>query len=99
MTQGIIFNSFFLGYIFSPKTCHRIVGYLEEEAVHTYTILLKQLDEGKLPHWQEMPASVEAIEYYHLKSDAKFRDVILAIRADEACHREINHHFADIPSD
>jgi len=24
------------------------------------------------------------------------RDVILAIRADEACHREVNHHFATI---
>ena len=21
-----------------------------------------------------------------------------AIRADEACHRDLNHHFADIPS-
>jgi hypothetical protein len=28
--------------------------------------------------------------------DATFRDMILAIRADEACHRETNHHFADI---
>lgn len=30
--------------------------------------------------------------------DAKFRDMILAVRADEAFHREVNHHFADIPS-
>jgi hypothetical protein len=26
------------------------------------------------------------------------RDLILAIRADESCHREVNHHFADIPT-
>ena len=26
------------------------------------------------------------------------RDMILAIRADEACHREVNHHFSDVPS-
>jgi len=41
----------------------------------------------------------EAIEYYNLPKNAKLRDVILAIRADEACHREVNHHFADIPQD
>ena len=26
------------------------------------------------------------------------RDMILAIRADEACHREVNHHFSNVPS-
>jgi len=26
------------------------------------------------------------------------RDLIKAIRADEACHREVNHHFADCKS-
>jgi len=24
--------------------------------------------------------------------------MIAAVRADEACHRDLNHHFADIPS-
>jgi len=23
------------------------------------------------------------------------RDLILSVRADESCHREVNHHFAD----
>jgi len=40
-TQGIFFNYYFLAYLISPKYCHRFVGYLEEEAVHTYTVLLK----------------------------------------------------------
>jgi|LakMenEpi03Aug12_release.lakeMendotaPanAssembly.Ray.scaffolds.fasta_scaffold6528386_1 hypothetical protein len=26
------------------------------------------------------------------------RDLILSIRADESCHREVNHHFGDVPS-
>lgn len=26
------------------------------------------------------------------------RDLILMVRADESCHREVNHHFADLPS-
>jgi len=24
--------------------------------------------------------------------------MIASVRADEACHRDLNHHFADIPS-
>lgn len=40
----------------------------------------------------------EAIEYYGLdRETATMRDVILAVRADEAVHRSINHHFSDIP--
>lgn len=38
--QGVFFNLYFLAYLFSPRFCHRFVGYLEEEAVHTYTMLL-----------------------------------------------------------
>lgn len=32
---------FGFSYIFSPKFCHRFVGYLEEEAVKTYTKCLE----------------------------------------------------------
>ena len=46
-----------------------------------------------------MNASQEAIKYWGLPYDAKFRDVILSIRADECAHREFNHHFANIPKD
>lgn len=80
----------------SPSTCHRFVGYLEEEAVHTYTILLEQIDNGNLKHWHDMPAPPEAIDYYQLPADASFRDMVSHVRADEACHRDLNHHFADI---
>lgn len=31
-----------------------------------------------------------------LDENATFRDMVLAVRADEACHREVNHYFADI---
>ena len=96
--QGIFFNLYFLFYLISPSHCHRFVGYLEEEAVHTYTTLLKCLDEGKLPVWANAPCPPEAIEYYSLDEDASYRDLILAVRADEACHRELNHHFSDVPS-
>ncbi len=33
--QGVFFNVFFLSYLISPHSCHRFVGYIEEEAVRT----------------------------------------------------------------
>ena len=39
--SGIFVNLFFLAYVMSPRFCHRFVGYLEEEAVKTYTHCLE----------------------------------------------------------
>ena len=39
---------------------------------------------------------LRARQYYELPKDAKFRDLILAVRADEAIHREMNHYFCDL---
>ena len=36
-----------------------------------------------------------AIDYWKLAPDARLRDVIMVIRADEAHHRDVNHGFAD----
>lgn len=45
-----------------------------------------------------MKAPAEAVEYYGLTPEnATMRDVILSVRADEAVHRSVNHHFSDIP--
>lgn len=33
--QGAFANAFFFSYLISPRTCHRFVGVLEEEAVYT----------------------------------------------------------------
>lgn len=37
VAQGIFYNLFFLLYLVSARTAHRFVGYLEEEAVYSYT--------------------------------------------------------------
>jgi hypothetical protein len=97
LSQGIFFNLYFLFYTICPSHCHRFVGYLEEEAVYTYTVLLECMDDGRLPQFAAMKAPQEAIEYYNLPKDAMFRDMVLAIRADEACHREVNHYFSEVP--
>ena len=73
------------------------MGYLEEEAVHTYSVFLKDLDAGgNFEEWGKRACPPEAIEYYDLESNATFYDLVLNVRADEACHRELNHHFGDI---
>ena len=51
LAQGVFFNSLFVSYLISPRTVHRFVGYLEEEAVHTYTCAIQDIDRGLLPKW------------------------------------------------
>lgn len=92
VTQGIFYNLFFLLYLISPKTAHRVVGYLEEEAVHSYTEYLAGVDDGT---YANVAAPMIAIDYWKLAPDARLREVIIAVRADEAGHRDVNHQFAD----
>ena len=95
-TQGIFVSGFSVAYLLSPKLCHRFVGYLEEEAVITYSKLLKDIDRGTMQHWQTTPASKVAINYWNLAPTATMKDVILAIRADEAHHRIVNHTLGSL---
>jgi len=95
--QGVFVNLFFLAYLMSPKFCHRFVGYLEEEAVKTYTHCLESIDSGKLPLWRNQLAPKIAVNYWKLPEGATMRDVILAIRADEAHHRVVNHTLSSLP--
>ncbi len=92
LAQGIFYNFFFLVYLCSPKTAHRIVGYFEEEAVYSYTEYLAGIDDGT---HENVPAPQVAIDYWKLSPDSRLRDVILVVRADEAHHRDVNHQFAD----
>ncbi|WP_341911193.1 alternative oxidase [Ferrovibrio terrae] len=93
LVQGAFFNSFFLLYLLAPKTAHRVVGYLEEEAVVSYTHYLAEIDAGRHPN---IAAPQIAIDYWKLPATATLRDVVLATRADESKHRDVNHRFADI---
>jgi ubiquinol oxidase len=90
--QGLMFNLYFLLYLITPKTCHRIAGYLEEEAINSYTEYLAEIDSGSI---QNVPAPLCAIDYWHLPAGAALHDLVIAIREDEVRHRDINHAFAD----
>ena len=91
--QMVFYNFYFFLYLFAPRTAHRVVGYFEEEAVISYTAYLAEVDAGRQ---QNVPAPQIAIDYWQLPSDATLRDVIIAVRADEAEHRDVNHHFVDL---
>ncbi len=91
MAQGIFYNCFFLLYLVSAKTAHRVVGYFEEEAVYSYTEYLAGIDSGK---YENVAAPQLAIDYWQLPITARLREVIIAVRADEAGHRDVNHDFA-----
>jgi len=79
-------------YIVSGRTAHRLVGYFEEEAVYSYSEYLAEVDSGRL---ENVDAPQIAIDYWKLSTDATLRDVIIAVRNDEAGHRDVNHQFAD----
>ena len=87
--QGVFYNGMFLSYLISPRICHRFVGYLEEEAVLTYTRVIEDMDAGRLPKWNEMEAPEIAVKYWNMpEGHRKMYDLLLYVRADEAKHRE-----------
>ncbi|MBC7755931.1 MAG: alternative oxidase [Bdellovibrio sp.] len=90
--QWIFYIGFFLLYLISSKTAHRVVGYFEEEAVISYTYYLQEIDEGRSPN---IDAPAIAIHYWKMPADATLRDVIMIVRADEAHHRDVNHGFSN----
>ena len=92
LAQWVFYVGFFLLYLVSSRTAHRVVGYFEEEAVTSYTLYLQEIDEGRSPN---VPAPYIAKHYWKLPADATLRDVVLKVRADEAHHRDINHGFAN----
>jgi hypothetical protein len=95
--QGVFFNSMFLAYLISPRTAHRFVGYLEEEAVLTYSLVLQDIEAGKLPKWEKMQAPDIAIEYWKMpEGHRSIKDLMLYVRADEAKHREVNHTLGNL---
>ncbi|WP_018862151.1 alternative oxidase [Thioalkalivibrio sp. ALJ3] len=93
LAQGFFYTLYFLIYLVSSRTAHRIVGYFEEEAVASYTEYLEEVETGAI---ENIPAPERAIQYWDLPEDARLIDVIRAVREDEAGHRDVNHGFADL---
>jgi len=90
--QGLFFNAYMLYYLLFPRTAHRFVGYLEEEAIVSYNGFAREIVKGSI---ENTLAPKIAIEYYNLDPTARLLDVVYCVRADEAAHRDANHNFAD----
>ncbi len=86
--QWLFYLGYFVLYLVSRRTAHRVVGYFEEEAVLSYTLYLQEIDAGRADN---VAAPAIARRYWQLADDARLRDVVLAVRADEAHHRDVNH--------
>jgi hypothetical protein len=98
-TYQIAMLIFWQSYLISPRTCHRFVGYLEEEAVLTYSLCIEDLEAGKLPQWSDPDFKVPelAVNYWNMPEGHRtMRDLLLYIRADEAKHREVNHTLGNL---
>lgn len=91
-TQVAFLGFFSMAYMFNKRAAHRFIGLLEEEAVESYTHYLEAIDNGTV---ENCDAPKIAKEYWQLPEDAKLRDVVIAVRADEAEHRDVNHGCAD----
>jgi ubiquinol oxidase len=91
LAQWVFLALFSILYLVSSRTAHRVVGYFEEEAVISYSLYLKEIDEGRSAN---VPAPRIATHYWKMPADATLRDVVLLVRADEAHHRDVNHGFA-----
>jgi len=91
VTQGVFYNLLFVSYLLSPSAVHRFVGYLEEEAVVTYTQIVDEMERGHIPEWAPGAREVPQIakDYWRMGPDATMKDLILAVRADESNHRYV----------
>jgi hypothetical protein len=96
-------STFLLMYMISPAFCHRFVGYIEEEACHTYTKIIDEIEaapEGSdLAMWRTEEAPKIAKGYWHLGENGTVLDVMRAVRADEAEHRDVNHAVSGVGYD
>lgn len=85
--QGTFYNAMFIAYLICPRVCHRFVGYLEEEAVHTYTRCIQEMDRGLLPRWTDPNFRIPeiAVKYWNMPEGRRtMRDLILYIRVGSA---------------
>ncbi|KGO76530.1 Alternative oxidase [Penicillium italicum] len=95
--QWVFFSGFSLAYLISPQICHRFVGYLEEEAVITYSKAIRDLENGHLPGWEGLQAPEMAIKYWQMPEGQRcMHSLLLYVRADEAKHRDVNHALGNL---
>ena len=69
-----------------------MVGYLEDQAVVSYTLYLKEIEKGNT---RNIKAPKIAIDYYNLSENATLKDVVIAVRGDEQGNADVNQGMVD----
>jgi len=92
VAQVVFWHFYFLMYVFFPRTAHKMIAYFEEEAVRSYTDYLSRIDSGEI---ENAPCPKLAIDYYGLPQNARLRELVECVRADEQKHSEVNHRLSD----
>ncbi len=92
LAQFIFWHFYFIMYLISPRTAHRMIAYFEEEAVRSYTEYMTLIQAGVIPN---VKAPQLAIDYYDMPQDAKLWDMVYNVRNDELNHSKVNHRMAD----
>jgi ubiquinol oxidase len=88
-----VFAAFYaVAYAIDPKLGHRLVGYIEEEACLSYSQYHTMIVDGTVPNI-EVPSHLLA--YWHLPETSRLKELVLAVRDDEARHRDANHSRAE----
>jgi ubiquinol oxidase len=92
VAQATFFGGYLIVYVAAPGFAHRLVGYLEEQAIISYTDYLAEL---AATGGGDRPAPAVALKYWDLPDHATLRDVITIIRDEECHHRDVNHELSD----
>ena len=94
IAQGVFLNLYFLLYLVAPKKLRIAWSAISRKKRSSgYTQYLEQVDSGAVENLPRAPRM--AIDYWKLPPDARLRELIVAVRADEAAHRDHNHGYAD----
>ncbi len=91
IVQFFFYHFYFLVYLISARTAHRVVGYFEEEAIRSYEHYAHLIETGV---HKNIDAPEIAITYWNLSPSATLLDVVHATIKDEIIHRDVNHTFA-----
>mmetsp|Transcript_15845 Transcript_15845/g.24676 ORF Transcript_15845/g.24676 Transcript_15845/m.24676 type:complete len:460 (+) Transcript_15845:80-1459(+) len=102
-SQAVVGTGFLVLYAINSDFCHRFVGYVEEEACHTYTVIINEIEAAPeardISEWRTQLAPKIARGYWHLGDNGTVLDMMYAIRADEAEHRDVNHVVSGLGPD
>lgn len=100
-TQGFTLFFSFIAYLVYPPLCLSIDRHLNALAIQVHTDVLTALDKDmetkeSIFRMNEITAPPAACWFWSMPPNTPFRDVILAMRADDTFHTTLNEIGAEI---